>query len=467
MPTSVGNFVVLTLPQSGTLADNAPNTNEYTFVASAANIALAMLESPQGRHWLVELAATIDASRPQSAGGPQWSGNRAALEPLITLYLQKLRSRFPPIVINYTLTNLDVLGATPRKPWDGNFQQFDPRAATMIYLNGSRVSDMLDAEATGKQQRFRDFQFLFATTLVHEAGGHLLVTYFSHGRLDTPSGVTVPGYGDFEAGRWLETGFFGGTTEFYRDQAQDNQQTGVPHQIDGEGRAWKISPETINSMCQYQFVLPFARVGNAVNPTTMHSMGRNSTDLPHTERDRQMYAQQLHVLRTTDTSKLRGYTVMVRELMAIPMDSHRKLAEFITLDHRGSPVTQEVAVDLGDPNEAFSLLPKEIGFAFRAGILSNNRSISDSLLAEASDQCPLTFYHDSQYFAHESSPYPRLVIPQALPRQSDADTSPATLHTFGATHSITLDGTFDAEFTNHLRDSLRELKGSLDQLKDM
>ncbi|KAK2784191.1 hypothetical protein FQN52_009133 [Onygenales sp. PD_12] len=55
----------------------------------------------------------------------------------------------------------------------------------------------------------------------------------------------------------------------------------------------------------------------------------------------------------------------------------------------------------------------------------------------------------------------------ALLRQSDANTSPATLHTFGAMHSITLDGTFDEYFTNHLQDSLRDLKGSLDQLKDV
>ncbi|OAX82949.1 hypothetical protein ACJ72_02700 [Emergomyces africanus] len=145
---------------------------------------------------------------------------------------------------------------------------------------------------------------------------------------------------------------------------------------------------------------------------------------------------------------------------------HTKQAEFITLDYKGSLVTQNVNVDLGHAHEAFTMLPKEIGYAFRAGIHSNSRSLSVDSLARDSDQCPLTFYHDSRYFAHESLPYPRLVIPQDLPRQSDANTSPATLHTFGATHTITLDGTFDAKFTNHLRDSLRDLKGPLDELKD-
>ncbi|OJD14562.1 hypothetical protein AJ78_05112 [Emergomyces pasteurianus Ep9510] len=145
---------------------------------------------------------------------------------------------------------------------------------------------------------------------------------------------------------------------------------------------------------------------------------------------------------------------------------HTKQAEFITLDYKGSLVTQNVNVDLGHAHEAFTMLPKEIGYAFRAGIHSNSRSLSVDSLMRDSDQCPLTFYHDSRYFAHESLPYPRLVIPQDLPRQSDANTSPATLHTFGATHAITLDGTFDAKFTNQLRESLRDLKRPLDELKD-
>lgn len=78
---------------------------------------------------------------------------------------------------------------------------------------------------------------------------------------------------------------------------------------------------------------------------------------------------------------------------------------------------------------------------------------------------PLEFHHDTQHFAHsmymhlwsflrglnscylESSPYPRLEIPQDLVGQLDAQgNSPATLHTWGVTHAITLDGTSDCRF---------------------
>jgi hypothetical protein len=95
------------------------------------------------------------------------------------------------------------------------------------------------------------------------------------------------------------------------------------------------------------------------------------------------------------------------------------------------------------------------------------RAWQDGLSLGADPQiCALTFYHDTQHFAHgqlviscrirrldltlsfvclESIPYARLAIPQDLPRQSDANTSPATLYLFGATHTIAPDGTPDGE----------------------
>jgi hypothetical protein len=48
MNPSIANFVVLTWPQGGPnerLINNLPNTSEYTYVASAINIMLSMVES--------------------------------------------------------------------------------------------------------------------------------------------------------------------------------------------------------------------------------------------------------------------------------------------------------------------------------------------------------------------------------------------------------------------------------------
>jgi len=138
---------------------------------------------------------------------------------------------------------------------------------------------MLAAESQGRSQRFRDFQFLFAGTLLHEAGGHVLTIFLNNGRVGTPAQVTVTGYGnqgtaEGESGRWLELNLFGGTSEYYRDPNQgagqvSNQRpsceplfsvatglimrkTGIPHQIDASGWAWRIDPDTINRVVQYR-----------------------------------------------------------------------------------------------------------------------------------------------------------------------------------------------------------------------
>jgi hypothetical protein len=85
------------------------------------------------------------------------------------------------------------------------------------------------------QQRFRTFQFLFATTFVHEVGGHLLVTFLSNGTLPfTPAHLSAPGYGigrRGESGRYLELSLFGGNTEYYRDPRQDKGQVKTQFQL--------------------------------------------------------------------------------------------------------------------------------------------------------------------------------------------------------------------------------------------
>ncbi|MCJ1345139.1 hypothetical protein MMC31_003344 [Peltigera leucophlebia] len=129
-----------------------------------------------------------------------------------------------------------------------------------------------------------------------------------------------------------------------------------------------------------------------------------------------------------------------------------KPAEFITLDAQGLRVTRKTNVWMGDPHEAFVLVPKEIGDAMKG-------SSQDEI-------CSLIFHHDSKHFSSKSASYPRLEIPHDLPRQSNANTSPATLYLFGVNHTVALDGTPDAVFARHSRETLRELGPNLDSLKD-
>jgi hypothetical protein len=120
-----------------------------------------------------------------------------------------------------------------------------------------------------------------------------------------------------------------------------------------------------------------------------------------------------------------------------------------------------VPVIIGEPGETYVLIETEVGSAFRAA----SPFISASA-ASAKDRCKLTFFHDSQHFGFGmlsvceslksysakanslfsflgSTSYPRLYIPNQLPRQTELDTSPATLFMGGKMHELVLDGTPD------------------------
>ncbi|KAL4780179.1 hypothetical protein BJX76DRAFT_55392 [Aspergillus varians] len=143
---------------------------------------------------------------------------------------------------------------------------------------------------------------------------------------------------------------------------------------------------------------------------------------------------------------------------------HKVTTDFSSYDAEGKLVTARVPIIVGDPGEAYVLIFPEIGRALSA---ANQSDTSSSTTSTIGDQCKLTFFHDSQHFASDSSSYPRLYIPNNLPRQTESNISPATLCLFGKMHEITLDGTPDAQFANHANATGRNLATVLDQLKDM
>ncbi|KAI6351827.1 hypothetical protein MCOR25_009720 [Pyricularia grisea] len=101
------------------------------------------------------------------------------------------------------------------------------------------------------------------------------------------------------------------------------------------------------------------------------------------------------------------------------MHDMQKIASLAMVDSKGSVITREIEVTVGEPNEAFVMFDKK--------------------------KVPLIFYHNGCHFAHQFVPYPRLILDQDLPRQTSTNASPATLWTWGATHCITLNGTEDCE----------------------
>ncbi|CZT09791.1 uncharacterized protein RAG0_14431 [Rhynchosporium agropyri] len=142
---------------------------------------------------------------------------------------------------------------------------------------------------------------------------------------------------------------------------------------------------------------------------------------------------------------------------------HSATARFTTISPHGTPVTRDIEVWLGEPAEAYVMFDPEISKAFQTSAIAQG----GCSLTQDPELCPLNFHHDTRHFSHESSSYPRLEIPQDLPRQSQANTSLATLHGYGVTHAITLDGTSCAAFHHSMRETLQGLQPVLDQLKNM
>ncbi|PYI32992.1 hypothetical protein BP00DRAFT_445015 [Aspergillus indologenus CBS 114.80] len=141
---------------------------------------------------------------------------------------------------------------------------------------------------------------------------------------------------------------------------------------------------------------------------------------------------------------------------------HRATLDFITYDATGKLVTEGLSGYIGNPGESYVIVPTKVGNAFRAA-----SPVASSAATAAQDKCKLTFFHDSKHFGFEPESYPRLYVPNELPRQTESNTSSATLFLTGVTHEIVLDGTSDAKFAEDSSASAKKLAPVLEMLKHM
>jgi len=79
---------------------------------------------------------------------------------------------------------------------------------------------------------------------------------------------------------------------------------------------------------------------------------------------------------------------------------HIAIGSFVTLDSSGEPVTKEVKLIHGDPNESYILIPPEIGYALQAGSVPSN----GIFLGKDPEKHALTFFHRTRTFAHGKQP---------------------------------------------------------------
>ncbi|KAJ5731811.1 uncharacterized protein N7483_006319 [Penicillium malachiteum] len=141
---------------------------------------------------------------------------------------------------------------------------------------------------------------------------------------------------------------------------------------------------------------------------------------------------------------------------------HLITTNFIDFDSRGNLASRKVSMIVGNPGETYVLIDPEVGTTIRAASPFASHSA-----AGAERSCKLTFFHDSQHFGFGSSSYPRLYVPSQMPRQTESNSSPATLFLSGKMYEIVLDGTPDAKFAEDASASGRNLESVLRQLEHM
>jgi hypothetical protein len=80
---------------------------------------------------------------------------------------------------------------------------------------------------------------------------------------------------------------------------------------------------------------------------------------------------------------------------------HVTTGQFINLGPDGTLVTKDVSIRVGDPGEAYVLIPTEVGYALQA---SSFLIDSLSALQKRPDRFALRYYHDTQHFAPSKRP---------------------------------------------------------------
>lgn len=201
------------------------------------DMALCILESPQGRQSLVALANQLVALR-NAKKKPQkhlYTGSPEDMHMAINMFLQKIRSSFPFVF----LTLFDGEGVTTKEEgeWGDSLQNYEPQRAVWLALHSHIIDNMLFARQQSKEvagHSYALFKFQMVITVAHEIC-HMLTNFLTGAdRPHTPPGLKVAGYGNRmtgESSRWWEVQMFGGLVEFYENQRDPLgvRQAGVPY----------------------------------------------------------------------------------------------------------------------------------------------------------------------------------------------------------------------------------------------
>lgn len=120
---SIANYAVVVRRRTGEVETRQPSSLAFSYIASSVTITLGMLSTPMAQQALTTFALELDSILPRPASHTQYL-DRACAGEFVRLFLRKLYTRFPVVVIDEQLADGGALGFIQR---NGPEFDFDTR----------------------------------------------------------------------------------------------------------------------------------------------------------------------------------------------------------------------------------------------------------------------------------------------------------------------------------------------------
>ncbi|KPM43931.1 hypothetical protein AK830_g2652 [Neonectria ditissima] len=249
----IGNLVifkdppdVMTVPRGPSperYSQLTPDDKRFEAVAAGIHVALALLESPAGKSWLVRTATLILEDRIEGKDPHTYTDRPERLPYWVDQFLQEMRSDFPKVYLTNT-----VRGEARMKKWDWgrDLRRYNAKAAGILQISKMLVDNMvavgqkiLTYKTTSEEGykncmiNWETYIFQLGISLAHEIV-HFLTGFLTGSQFpDTPPAVSYSGFKDNrkgESGRYWEGYLMGGIVDFYADPGDPlgSLQAGVP-----------------------------------------------------------------------------------------------------------------------------------------------------------------------------------------------------------------------------------------------
>ncbi|KAH8180135.1 hypothetical protein LIA77_01654 [Sarocladium implicatum] len=258
-------------------------SDEYKIIFKCVDLALALLESSQGRESLIQVAHRVVEIKKRTRKPHLYRYKEEDMGAWISTFLRRLRRSFPRVGI---AVKLGGEAATVRLPWGGDMEQYNPVDAAMLYLDRALIDNMVHVHRLRDEPSYLIFKFQMVIAIAHEVVHMLVGLLTGETNTGTPPTMTMEGYNASggESGRYWEAILLGGTVEFWSEKKHKlgNRQAGKPYlfpncRSDSVGRL--IDSSYVNSILARSFSFPVARsrTSQDVTRAALSSQGREET----------------------------------------------------------------------------------------------------------------------------------------------------------------------------------------------